>query len=119
MSLEATDIAAAAVATEPRVTLRSMEEYIAGITYITGTQLWEASSPTTPAHPDLAVLTICMVTFRNGFTVLGKSAPAIAANFSADLGRSIAYEDAIRQAWPLFGFALREATQPHPHHSYL
>jgi len=39
---------------------------------------------------------------------VGKSAPASADNFNADLGRKLAYEDAIRQLWPLMGFALRE-----------
>jgi hypothetical protein len=45
---------------------------------------------------------------RNGFTVIGKSAPASAANFNAELGKKLAYEDAIRQLWPLMGFSLRD-----------
>jgi hypothetical protein len=45
---------------------------------------------------------------KNGFTVIGKSAPASAANFNAELGKKLAYEDAIRQVWPLMGFSLRD-----------
>lgn len=44
---------------------------------------------------------------NNGFTVIGKSVPASPANFDAQLGRKLAYEDAVRQIWPLMGFALR------------
>jgi hypothetical protein len=29
-------------------------------------------------------------------------------NFNADLGRKFAYEDAVRQLWPLMGYALRD-----------
>lgn len=57
---------------------------------------------------DLEVLTICLVTFRNGFTVVGKAAPVSAENYNRDHGRRLAYEDCIRQAWPLFGFSLRD-----------
>jgi len=60
----------------------------------------------TPAS--LAVLTVCLIVTRNGFTIIGKSAPASADNFDAELGRKLAYEDAVRQLWPLMGYALRE-----------
>ena len=45
---------------------------------------------------------------RNGFTVIGKSAPASPENFDAAKGKLFAYEDAIKQLWPLEGYALRE-----------
>lgn len=60
------------------------------------------------AATPLAYLSICLLVMNNGFTVIGKSAPASPANFNADLGRQFAYEDAIRQLWPLMGFALRD-----------
>ncbi len=44
---------------------------------------------------------------QNGFTIIGKSAPASPENYDADLGKRLAYEDAVRQAWPLEGYALR------------
>jgi hypothetical protein len=40
--------------------------------------------------------------------VIGKSVPASPDNFNPDLGRKLAYEDCIRQLWPLMGFALKE-----------
>lgn len=60
------------------------------------------------APASLGVLTICLIVTRNGFTIIGKSAPASTDNFDADLGRKLAYEDAVRQLWPLMGYALRE-----------
>jgi hypothetical protein len=56
----------------------------------------------------LKLLTFCVLVLRNGFTVHGSSACASPENFNAELGRRIAREDAIRQVWPLMGYALRE-----------
>ena len=56
-------------------------------------------------HPHM---TICLVTMKNGFVVIGKSAPADPANFDKDLGREFAKEDAIRQLWQLEAYLLRE-----------
>jgi hypothetical protein len=39
---------------------------------------------------------------------VGKSAPANAENFDAEVGKQLAYEDAIRQLWPLLGYALKQ-----------
>lgn len=55
----------------------------------------------------LKASTICLMVMRNGFQVIGFSAPADPANFDADLGRKFARENAIRQLWPLMGFSLR------------
>lgn len=110
MSLEATEAECAANAVAPRVSLASMEAKVAARFYLTGQQAAMASDPHagqySPASLDL--LTICILVMANGFTIIGKSAPASAANFNAELGRKLAYEDAIRQLWPLEGYALRE-----------
>lgn len=53
------------------------------------------------------VLTICALTLRNGFQVVGKSAPVSTENFDEELGRKIAREDARRQIWALEGYLLR------------
>ena len=53
------------------------------------------------------VLTVCALTLQNGFMVVGKSAPASAANFDAELGRKIARDDARNQIWALEGYLLR------------
>lgn len=54
------------------------------------------------------VVTICALTLRNGFTVIGHSAPASAANFNAELGRQIAFNKAREQIWALEGYLLRQ-----------
>ena len=53
-------------------------------------------------------LTICVLVLENGFSLVGKSAPADPENFDKDLGKRFAREDAIRQMWPLEAYALRE-----------
>ena len=53
-------------------------------------------------------MTICALELENGFILIGKSAPADAENFDAALGRKFAYEDALRQAWQLEGYLLRQ-----------
>lgn len=55
-----------------------------------------------------STLTVCVITLRNGFTVVGKSACASLENFNKDLGERIARADAERQIWALEGYALRE-----------
>lgn len=59
-----------------------------------------------PSEPK--VLTVCVLTLKNGFQVVGKSACADPANFNAELGQKIAYDDAFRQIWALEGYLLRE-----------
>lgn len=54
------------------------------------------------------VLTICVLVVENGFVLIGKSAPADPVNFDKAKGRVFAYEDALRQLWPLEGYLLRE-----------
>ncbi|RWR34987.1 hypothetical protein D2T29_00480 [Sinirhodobacter populi] len=94
-SLEIGDREAAAVQKTPnRVTLDSMVEKIEAEEYF---------NPGVIPH-----LTICVLRLKNGFSLVGKSAPADAGNFDTQLGRKFAREDAIRQMWPLEGYALRE-----------
>lgn len=54
-----------------------------------------------------AAMTVCCITLRNGFMVIGESAPASPRNFDAELGRKIARENARRRIWALEGYALR------------
>ncbi len=104
-SLKVSDDAAAAVQKTPnRVSLESMEKKIAAeYTFLASDALQEA-----PIHESLKILTVCIIVMQNGFTVIGKSAPADAENFNEELGRKFAREDAVRQLWPLEGYALRE-----------
>lgn len=111
-TLKATDEYSAAKATAPRVSLADMEAKIDHEVYFTISEALE--SPTLHARydglyvHDFDILTICVLHMRNGFTVIGKSAPASPENFDEEKGKRFAYEDAIKQLWPLEGYALRE-----------
>lgn len=105
-SLEVTDDLSKASAKSPatRVSLDDIKANISAEYFLTGDKAVEGM----PVHPDLAVLTICILVMKNGFTIIGKAAPADPTNFNPGLGRTFAREDAMRQAWPLMGYALRE-----------
>lgn len=60
-----------------------------------------------PASKELECLTICVITLKNGFTLVGKSACASPANYDAELGHKIARDDARKQIWALEGYLLR------------
>lgn len=53
------------------------------------------------------LLTFCVLTLRNGFTVTGESACASPENFDAEIGRKIARQNAVAKIWPLMGYELR------------
>lgn len=103
-ALQVTDSAAAVNAVAPRVRLADIEAAIAKRYDLTAAEA--VRDPSAPAA--LAVLSICFIVMTNGFIVIGKSAPAAPENFVPELGRKFAYEDAVRQLWPLMGFALRD-----------
>lgn len=76
---------AAAMVQQPgtaRVTLADLINMIDQVEY---------SHPTHTPH-----FTICALRLNTGFCVLGSSAPMDAANFNADFGRKLAYDDAVR-----------------------
>jgi hypothetical protein len=53
-------------------------------------------------------LTVCCLTLRNGFQVIGESAAASPANFDEAICRKIAWERAREKIWSLEGYLLRE-----------
>ncbi len=53
-------------------------------------------------------MTVCALTLRNGFVVVGESAAASPENFDEAIGRKIARERARDRIWALEGYALRE-----------
>ena len=128
-SLQQSDAESAAVAVAPRVALADIEAAIADKFFLSGANAAEASLAVNGVvdqlsrdqhiekFPTLGVLTLCVLVMRNGFTIIGKSAPASPANFNADLGRKLAYEDCIRQLWPLMGFSLRQRLHEASAHS--
>lgn len=94
-SLDRTDQASQAVQKTPnRVSLESIKAKVGFIDYFYPER-----------HPHM---TICLVTMTNGFVLVGKSAPADPANFDRELGCQFAFEDALKQAWPLEAYLLRE-----------
>lgn len=94
-SLRVTDDASKAVQKTPnRISLDSIVEKIAHVDYINPDR-----------HPHM---TIALVTMANGFIFVGKSTPADPENFDAELGKKFAYEDAVRQVWPMEAYLLRE-----------
>lgn len=115
MSLEQSDKESASFATKPRVSLADIEAAITARYHLTGEDAGRAAKGIyapdfeVPVAIDaLRLLSICILVMRNGFTVIGKSAPASPENFDAEYGKKLAYEDAVRQLWPLMGFALKD-----------
>lgn len=91
--LEERDAAAGAVATKPRVSLEQIKQLIDREEF----------------HIFDDVLTVCVLTLKNGYKVLGQSASADPDNFNAELGEKIARDKAISEIWPLAGFMLRDS----------
>ncbi len=104
-SLQVTDDLSASVQKTPnRVSLQSIEDKIIAEYSFTA----DKAVGNSPIVESLTIMTIHIIVMNNGFTVIGKSAPADVLNFDAELGRKFAREDAIRQLWPLEGYALRD-----------
>ena len=106
-SLLATEAECAEGRTAPRVSLTDLETNIVEKHFLLGAQAVNAAGGFSQ-FASIDTLTICIIATRNGFTIIGKSAPAHPDNFDPELGRKLAYEDAVRQLWPLMGYALRE-----------
>jgi len=107
-SLRATDQEGASHAVAPRVTLADIEGAIERRYDFRASAAIEALFKVGQSNDPLDVLSVCILVMKNGFTVIGKSAPASPENFNAEYGRKLAYEDAVRQLWPLLGFNLRQ-----------
>lgn len=52
--------------------------------------------------------TICLLSLKNGYSVIGESACASPENFDAELGRKIALDNARNKIWALEGYLLRQ-----------
>ncbi len=101
------DAEIAKVATHPRVTLADIEANIAEKHYAGGAAVTFDGYRLPADHP-LHTFTICTLVLKNGFVICGTSAAADPRNFDAEMGKKIAYENALRQVWPLMGYALRQ-----------
>ncbi len=87
-----------------RVSLDDINKSIREILWTTA----DKAFPQQDTPESFKCLTICVVELVNGWTIIGKSAPASPENFDAEKGRTLALDDARRQIWPLLGFALKE-----------
>lgn len=76
----------------PRLTPQHIDEQIAG-------EAFHVFPGTT--------LTVCALTLRNGFQVVGESAAASPENFDAEIGRKIARDNARSKIWALEGYLLK------------
>ena len=91
-ALRVSDNAAAAVAVAPRVTLDHV--------------LSKIDSEYYSVHN--TVLTICILTTKSGFQVVGTSACASPENFNEKLGRELAKKEAVGKLWGFEDYLLRE-----------
>lgn len=53
-------------------------------------------------------MTVCALTLRNGYIVIGESAAASPENFDEAIGRKIARDNARNKIWALEGYLLRD-----------
>ena len=95
--LNDTELTAAIDATTaPRVTKEGIESRIKGTEFL---KIGET-------------VTLANITLDNGFSVRGKSACVNAANYRQEICEKIAYDNAFKQLWAFFGFALAENCPP-------
>lgn len=52
-------------------------------------------------------LTVCVLTLKNGFELLGQSACVDPNNYDRTIGEQVAYQDAFEQLWKLEGYLLK------------
>ena len=52
--------------------------------------------------------TVCCLTLRNGFSVIGESSCVSGGNFDEEIGQRVAESDARRKIWQLEGYLLKE-----------
>jgi len=101
------EIAAANTAKGNRVTLNDVTSSITTIDYFHPAEAL-ADPNGIPKHDPRWLMTVCCCQLKNGWMVIGKSAPADPVMFNEEIGRKLAYEDCVRQIWPLLGFLLRQ-----------
>lgn len=108
MGIEDDDKLAGANAKERRISLDDIKAEIDLVIYTNGDQLLRERGATLQQIAKLHVVTLCTIVTHSGFVVFGKSAPMSVANFDRELGEKFAYEDAIRQLWPLMAFHVKQ-----------
>lgn len=95
--------------TAPKVTPEDVKNNIASVHYFTAAEAVYASDCHQGTDTPLHLLTFCVLVLKNGFTVTGESACASPDNFDAEIGKKIAYDNALNKVWPLMGYTLKES----------
>lgn len=99
--------------TAPRVTPDYIDSLIIDRLFFTAYEASIGQDVSPQERPMVAMqahglLTFCVLTLRNGFTVTGESACASPQNFDAGIGRDIAYKNAREKIWALEGYLLKQ-----------
>jgi hypothetical protein len=99
--------------TAPRITSAHIDSLIIDRLFFTAYEASIGQDVSPQERPLVAMqahglLTFCVLTLRNGFTVTGESACASPENFDAGIGRDIAFKNAREKVWLLEGYLLRE-----------
>jgi len=104
---------ASANAKAPRVTLKEIEDSIAGVFYTSGDFLIDGAGEIAPGcdmetmKDEAKWMTICTIVLKNGFMVTGDTTPANKENYDPELGKKFSYDQAFKKLWPYFGFLLK------------
>ena len=124
MNIDEIDAASAAVARAPRITLDDIKAEIEVVIYTQADELLKQRQTLLKWVEPLKTCTICTILTKSGFIVIDKSVPVNIENYDAELGRKYAFENCIRQLWPLMAFHYKqvglrnkEMDQPHRGHA--
>jgi hypothetical protein len=99
--------------TAPRITPTDIEANVIDELFFTAREASIGGDTALDERPIIAaqahmLLTFCVLTLRNGFTVTGESACVSPENFDAEIGKKIARANAVQKIWPLMGYWLKE-----------
>ena len=97
--------------TAPRITPADIEANISSehcFTAYDGAKYRRVTRDEPANSESLKLLTFCVLTLKNGFTVTGESACASPENFDAEIVRKIARQNAVNKIWPLMGYQLKQ-----------
>ncbi len=103
-----------------RITQDLILSNIIGETYFTaldgltgGDEFGPHRGRSTGSEQGLHTLTFCVLTLKNGFMVHGVSGVADPGKFDAEIGRTVAKQNALNAIWPLMGYTLKSIMGNH------
>ena len=71
-------------------------------------QLIDSKTANKSFHKLTDVLTVCVLTLQNGYTVTGESACASPENYNKEIVEKIAFDNARDKIWALEGYLLKQ-----------